>query len=1050
MPTFAKLTRPKSHRVLRRERLFSLIEQARERPLVWIAGAPGAGKSTLLASYVDARKGRAAWYHLDPGDDDIGTFFYYLAQSLPAAGKNAPPLPQFAPEHRANLAAYARQFFRQYFARPALLVLDNYHELPEASVVHEVLDCAVAEIPEGSNIAVISRGGPPRRFARHRLAEKLALIDGEELRTSLEETRAIAALRHDLDAEAVARIHELSRGWAAGLALTLEREEQIRSGRIARDRQAGTEELFEFFAIQVFDSLPQEMQRFLQVSALLPTMTAAMAQRLTGREDAEAVLEELYRRGLFTDRRATEPPTYQYHDLFRAFLTRHHEKAVAPDALAAELHLAGTLLQAANQADHAVRLFLRAGDWPAARTAILGVAGALVSQGRSASLRDWIAAIPRDVVAADPWLNFWAGTSELRTDPASARSGLMAAFQLFEANGDIDGQTAACGALIHSHLYEFTDLRPLDPWIGALVALLERKPRFRTRAAELQVRTALLLALSFRRPMREPLDAVIAQITELLSADVPDADASSACGALLLHYFSSGDVTRGELIAAHVHRLNDGGKVPPPIHALGLIHIGRHSFEKCDHVAGQQVFERALELVAKHGISLPAVTVYSQMGLALIALERDDLALAETHRREVAKWWQPHRRIDEFMGTRLQMWFAFRRGHWEAALDLATRQVQCARDCGVYWFAFEAAIQRAMVFAELDRPEEFAAALAPVRPMLAGTGYEHFEYQVDLTEAYYALLRKDRPTCHAKLRTGLARAREERGKRTLRMHPTLLPRVLAEALTADIDAQYARQVIRELHLRPPSRDVKNWPWPLQVYTFGQFEVLRDGRPLEYSRKAPRKTIALLKAIIAFGGTNVREQRLVDAFWSDEEGDVATRSLGAALHRLRKLIGDADALVQHGGALSLDKARVWVDVWAFEDLLTRPEADATELMSLYRGAFLAQDDGEPWPVTMRERLRGRFIHAVAEIGRRLEDGKRPDAAIACYLRGLDADPVIEQFYQGLMRCYATLERRSEALSAYQRLKRMLSISLGVAPSAQTERLYQSLKREAVGG
>jgi DNA-binding SARP family transcriptional activator len=166
--------------------------------------------------------------------------------------------------------------------------------------------------------------------------------------------------------------------------------------------------------------------------------------------------------------------------------------------------------------------------------------------------------------------------------------------------------------------------------------------------------------------------------------------------------------------------------------------------------------------------------------------------------------------------------------------------------------------------------------------------------------------------------------------------------------------------------------------------------------------------------------------------------------------LRKLIGDPDAIVQQGGTLSLDKARVWVDVWAFEDLLARPDADTTEVMTLYRGAFLAEDDGEPWPVTMRERLRGRFIHAVAEIGRRLEDDSRPDDAIECYLRGLDADPVIEQFYQGLMRCYATLERRSEALSAYQRLKRMLSISLGVQPSAQTERLYQSLKREAVGG
>ena len=100
-------------------------------------------------------------------------------------------------------------------------------------------------------------------------------------------------------------------------------------------------------------------------------MTAAMAQRLTGRADSEAVLEDLYRRGLFTDRRATEPPTYQYHDLFRAFLTRRHEMAVAAGCAGRRAAPRGHAAASREPGDHAVRLFLRAGDWPAARGAIL-------------------------------------------------------------------------------------------------------------------------------------------------------------------------------------------------------------------------------------------------------------------------------------------------------------------------------------------------------------------------------------------------------------------------------------------------------------------------------------------------------------------------------------------------------------------------------------------------------------------------------------------------------------------------------------------------------
>ena len=38
------------------------------------------------------------------------------------------------------------------------------------------------------------------------------------------------------------------------------------------------------------------------------------------------------------------------------------------------------------------------------------------------------------------------------------------------------------------------------------------------------------------------------------------------------------------------------------------------------------------------------------------------------------------------------------------------------------------------------------------------------------------------------------------------------------------------------------------------FTLGRFEVQINGETLEFSRKLPRKTLLLLKAIVALGGT----------------------------------------------------------------------------------------------------------------------------------------------------------------------------------------------------
>jgi DNA-binding SARP family transcriptional activator len=252
-------------------------------------------------------------------------------------------------------------------------------------------------------------------------------------------------------------------------------------------------------------------------------------------------------------------------------------------------------------------------------------------------------------------------------------------------------------------------------------------------------------------------------------------------------------------------------------------------------------------------------------------------------------------------------------------------------------------------------------------------------------------------------------------------------------------------------LKPPKDAPDHWPWPVRLFTLGRFEAQINGNKLEFSRKLPRKTLLLLKAIVALGGRDVPEQALCDSLWGDEEGDAARNALSITVLRLRKLLGSNESVAHQGGKISLNPEMCWVDAWVFEARLADTGIDSQKVMALYTGTFLPEDEGESWSVAPRERLRGKFIDALSRYGTTLESDGDLLGAVQCYLRGIDADPIVESFSQGLMRCYERLDKRTEALSVYRRLKHTLSVVLGVPPSDATQGLFQAmLRRQSEAG
>lgn len=256
-----------------------------------------------------------------------------------------------------------------------------------------------------------------------------------------------------------------------------------------------------------------------------------------------------------------------------------------------------------------------------------------------------------------------------------------------------------------------------------------------------------------------------------------------------------------------------------------------------------------------------------------------------------------------------------------------------------------------------------------------------------------------------------------------------------------------------LELATPSR-------ALCIYTLGRFSLVREGVAVPSTVGAPRKPLELLKVIIALGGRGVCQERVATSLWPAADGDAALRSLDTTLHRLRKWLGIEGVVPLRDGRLALDSDACWVDAWAFERIqgkldyvMERMRCDSTEVpqvvalaktaLRMYKGPFLGAAPSEPWAMAYVHRLRSKFIRLVRRIAGCCEDGGRWADALEIYQKALEIDSLVEEFYQRALLCCEKLGLRSDGVLLYGRYRHLVQVTLGVAPSRDTQQLYQRL-------
>src|SRR2546430_15034697 len=227
----------------------------------------------------------------------------------------------------------------------------------------------------------LSRTGPPRLFARVVASRRTARLDAAELRCTAKEAETILGSRH-LEAQELQRIQKQTEGWVA--ALVLLREHLSRRGATLDESLGeGKDAIFQYFAGEIFSGAKTDNQRILMLTAIPPSITLSEAVALTGNEEAPRLLEYLYRRHLFTDRRRGEETSYHYHALFREFLLEELRKRLpSAEQRKSRVH-AAELLAKRGQVSDALGLFRDAGEWEAMRSLIRTHALEWARQGRA-------------------------------------------------------------------------------------------------------------------------------------------------------------------------------------------------------------------------------------------------------------------------------------------------------------------------------------------------------------------------------------------------------------------------------------------------------------------------------------------------------------------------------------------------------------------------------------------------------------------------------------------------------------------------------------------
>jgi LuxR family maltose regulon positive regulatory protein len=408
---------PAALRLIQRGELLASLDRAAQAKVTLISAPAGGGKTSLLRAWADGpgQQYRLAVVQVRRDQQDSQQFWLAVLSAIRAAsgtpgdGEQLAATPDFNQEAiaervRSELAEHGDRTF---------LIIDDLHELTSPEALTQ-LTRLLERLPQHVHAILATRRDLPLRLHKLRLAGELAEIRAADLRFTPRETHQfLEASGIVLSEGGVAKLHQRTEGWAAGLRLAaISLASSPDPERFVGEFSGSSRTVAEYLLAEMLESQPAEVQQLLLRTSLLDRLNGELADLLTGHPGSERILLDLEDANAFVVSLDPARTWFRYHHLF-ADLLRLELRRRLPEQVPVLHRLAAEWFSQHGEIVDAVRHTQAAGDWPDAARLLADHTFGLTLDGQAQTIQTLLRAFPPGAVTEGPDLPLARATSDL-------------------------------------------------------------------------------------------------------------------------------------------------------------------------------------------------------------------------------------------------------------------------------------------------------------------------------------------------------------------------------------------------------------------------------------------------------------------------------------------------------------------------------------------------------------------------------------------------------------------------------------------------------------